>query len=326
MKIKQHSHAVTVIALCYNHAKFLIECLESIQKQTFQDFDLIITDDCSTDDSPALIEVWIKKNRPTAQFIRHRANVGLCKTLNEAIDQAQGEFISMIATDDIWEPQKIERQFLVMQSQPLSVAVVYSDAIQMDESGATLPKSFLEAHFQLEGIPPTGKIFPALAHRNFIPAMATLIRREAIKAVGGYDERLSYEDYDMWLRLSEKFDFTFLPETLARYRIVSTSIIRTIFSKPTPNHCYTLFLIHEKWIASKLLSLARRDEWKEKMWGAAYMLYAHGDRRAKSCLWKAFYLNRRPRTFLMAITCSLGLSRLRVKKLLSLLLVSTNHD
>ena len=107
--------SVTVFAICYNHARFVIECLESIRNQTFGTFQLIVTDDCSTDESQAKIEAWLAAHRPDAIFIRHDRNVGLCATLNEALALATGDHISMIATDDLWEPNKIEVQLAAMR-------------------------------------------------------------------------------------------------------------------------------------------------------------------------------------------------------------------
>lgn len=77
--------AVTVIVLFFNHARFLHECLNSIAAQTVQEFQLIVTDDCSTDESADLIQVWLTTCRPDGIFIRHTKNAGLCKTLNEAL-------------------------------------------------------------------------------------------------------------------------------------------------------------------------------------------------------------------------------------------------
>jgi glycosyltransferase involved in cell wall biosynthesis len=318
LRLTSYSHPiVTVIALCYNHERFLIECLESIRAQTFQDFELIVADDCSRDGSPGLIDAWLAQHRPDAVFLRHEKNAGLCKTLNEALARAHGEFISMIATDDMWEPDKIERQLEAMRTQSEQVAVVYSDATQMDEAGKRLPKNFIEAHRPGSKCP-SGHVFSAMADGNFIPAMATLIRRQAIEAVGGYDQRLTYEDYDMWLRLAQRYDFLFCPGMVARYRIVSTSLVRTIFNKPTANHSYTQFLIHEKWLSTNLLSFRQRKLWAEKLWDAAYSMYEHGDVRARACLWKALIRTRKPRSLLLALACTLGISRLRAKKLASL--------
>ena len=81
--------------------------------------------------------------------------------------------------------------------------------------------------------------------------MSTLIRRSAIEAVGGYDERLTYEDYDMWLRLAARYEFAWLPGRVARYRIVSTSMVRTIFEKPNANHSHTQSPSCSVWVCTQ---------------------------------------------------------------------------
>ena len=306
--------AITVIALCYNHERFLHECLESIRTQTCQNFELIVTDDASQDRSPGLIAEWIDRHRLKAHFIRHAANAGICRTLNEALARAQGKYIAMIATDDVWAPERLATQLAAMEAQGEQVAVVYSDAAQMDEDGQPLPRNFIEHH--RPGLaPPSGKLFPALADGNFIPAMSTLIRRAAIDAVGGYDERLTYEDYDMWLRLAARFDFAYCPHVVARYRIVRTSVVRTLFVKPTANHSATVMLIRGKWMDSALLNHQQRRMWADSLWGAAYNLYALGDPRAPAALWQAARYTRNTRALLLAIAASLGLSRAALQRL-----------
>lgn len=310
--------AVTVIALCYNHARFLHACLEGIRAQTCQDFELIVTDDCSRDNSAELIAAWLAEHYPDARFIRHTKNAGVCATLNEAVKSAQGEFISMIATDDVWAPDKIERQLAALRAQPPEVAVLYSDAWQMDEEGAPLPLRFIE-HHRPGFTPPSGHVFPVLADGNFIPAMATLIRRSALAEVGFYDEQLTYEDYDMWLRLAARYRFAFDPAPVAHYRIVSTSIVRTTFVRPSAAHCYTLFLIHQKWLSSNLLNTTQRRRWSEALWSAAYQLYVHGDSRARACLWTSVRYSRKPRAALLALACTMGIRRDGAKRLLAAL-------
>lgn len=318
LKTPGHAPAVTVLAACYNHERFVIECLESIRAQTCQNFDLVVTDDGSRDGSQQLIADWLARHRPDAVFIRHAKNVGLCPTINEALAATRGQFISMIATDDAWEPDKIERQLACMRGLSTEVAVVYSNASRMDEAGAPLNGDFIEVH--RPGIAPaSGKIFPALADGNFIPAMSCLIRRSAVEAVGGYDERLTYEDYDMWLRLSARYEFVWLPGCVARYRIVSTSMVRTIFERPTANHSHTLLLIHDKWLRSGLLSADQKRRWSQRVWEAAHSLYVHGDSRARAALWLAFARTARPRALLLALACSIGISRNRAKRLQGLL-------
>ena len=309
----QPNPVVTVIALCFNHERFVLQALESIRTQTFQDFELIVTDDASRDGSPGLIAQWLREHRPDAHFIRHSSNAGLCPTLNEALARARGEYICMIATDDAWLPERLEWHVAAMAAQPDSVAVVYSDVAQMDEEGRALPENFI-AHHRPGFVPPSGQVFPWLADGNFIPAMGATIRRSALTAVGGYDERLSYEDYDMWLRLSARYDFVFCPGLVARYRIVSTSMVRTLFVRPTAHHSYTTYLIRRKWLGNARLSPAQRARWAEVLWEAAYNLYCHDDPRAASALWTAFRHGRKPRALLLAVAGTLGLSRIRLKR------------
>ena len=317
-KVHSDEPLVTVIALCYNHSRFLIECLDSIASQTFQNFQLIITDDNSSDTSPEMIASWVSTNWPDAIFIRHSKNVGICPTLNEALSCATGKYISMIAADDVWEKDKIEKQLELFKTLPENVAVIYSDTSRIGESGELLKGQFIESH-RAGFSPPSGRVFSDLVDGNFIPAMATLIRRDAIDDVGGYDENLTYEDYDMWLRLSEKFNFVYCEGVVAKYRIVSTSIVRTAFINPNPQHSYTVFLIRDKWFNTGLLSPEQNRKWAEEQWDAAYSLYMLGDSRSKACLWKAAVRTKKMRAFALALACSFGVSRARAKKIESYL-------
>lgn len=217
---------VTVFAICYNHSRFVEECLDSVLQQNYTNLQVIVLDDCSKDDSVAVIDAWLAKHRTKWLFIRHAKNMGICATLNEALRQARGKYISMIATDDVWEPRKISGQVSAMESLPETVGVLYSDAYLISESGELLPKLFIEAHRSFPQMP-EGRIFETLFDENFIPAMATLIRRHCFEMVGNYDENLVFEDWDMWLRISRHFEFKYFPAPTARYRIVGTSMVRT---------------------------------------------------------------------------------------------------
>src|SRR6266478_3036286 len=177
---------VTAFVGCYNHSRFVEECLDSVRQQTYPNLQVIIFDDCSTDDSVSVIDNWLKKHRLDWQFIRHNRNVGICASLNEALRLARGKYISMVAADDVWLPDKTARQVEMMERLPEDVGVVYSDAFQIDENGATLPQMFIEAQRNF-AFPPKGLLFDVLLEGNFIPAMTTLIRRECFTQVGTYD-------------------------------------------------------------------------------------------------------------------------------------------
>ena len=265
------------------------------------------------DRSPQLIADWLAEHYPAARFIHHEVNRGICATLNEALALARGTYISMIATDDTWLPYKLEWQVALAQSLDADTAVIYADAAQMNEVGEPLPMRFIEAHGVTD--PPQGRIFGRLANGNFIPAMATLVRRDALLAVGGYDERLNYEDYDMWLRLADRYAFAFQPEVVAHYRIVATSMVRTVFAQPSAWYHHSNFLIRQKWLRSDRLTREQRALWADRMWWAAYGLFALNDRRAASCLWLAFRHSGRPRAAVLALTSRLGVSRARLVRL-----------
>ena len=299
---------VTVFALCFNHARFLVECLDSIQAQTCQDFELIVADDASRDDSAALISAWIARHRPDTTFVQHSVNRGLCPTLNELMSMARGRYIAMVATDDVWEPDRLATLLAAIEPHP-AVAVAFADAWQIDEAGAVLPDSFLQAHGYRDRPVPSGQIFAALADGNFIPAMATLIRREAIEAVGGYDAELSYEDYDMWLRLAARHNFLFVPGLLARYRIVATSMVRTLFVTPSPHHQRTLIRIVDKWLDSGALTPQQGERWLQRRLDAAYGLFFHGQHDAGRELLRTAWRARRPYFVALGAVAWLGLKR-----------------
>src|SRR3982751_1963646 len=218
---------VTVFVGCYNHSRFVEECLESVRTQTHANLQVIIFDDCSKDNSVAIIHAWLKRHGLDWQFIPHSRNVGICASLNEVLRLALGKYISMIAADDIWMPNKTSRQVQMMEKMPNEVGGLYRDAFQVDEDGERLPQMFIEAHRKF-AVPPEGFLFDVLWEGNFIPAMATLIRRDCFTKAGTYDEDLCFEDWDMWMRISRIFRFAYDNIPAAKYRVVSTSAFRTM--------------------------------------------------------------------------------------------------
>jgi glycosyltransferase involved in cell wall biosynthesis len=167
--------------------------------------------------SVATIEHWLQENGIHCTFIRHEKNQGICKSLNDALAVATGKYISMVASDDVWLPNKIADQVEIMEARTEQVGVLYSDAFQMDEYGRPLPDMFIAAHRKLPEMP-QGQVLNTLLEGNFIPGMTTLIRRSCYDQVGLYDENLPWEDWDMWLRLAPHYSFLYSPAPSAKYR------------------------------------------------------------------------------------------------------------
>ena len=214
---------VTAFIPSYNNARFLPAALDSVSQQTFRDFELIIVDDSSSDESVQVIQKWLPQQPFECKFITHTENRGLCRTVNEILATARGRYLACVASDDRWCPDFLETFALRMNLLPDDVAVLYGDIDLIDEDGRVSPH-VLNGGFLRTSPPPEGHVFDELWRLNFVPAIATMCRTEYLREIGGYDEGLWFEDWDMWLRLADKYAFAFQPGILAQHRIVSTSM------------------------------------------------------------------------------------------------------
>jgi glycosyltransferase involved in cell wall biosynthesis len=240
---------VSVLVTTYNQSPYVEEALDSLRRQTSDDFEVIITDDASTDGCADVIEAWLARTGYPAQFIRNPVNRGICANRNTELARAAGSFVCSLSGDDCYEPERIERQLACFLTQPEHVAAVYSDARIVDSEGEPYGPSFLVS--TLRGAPPPqGKLFARLLAGNFIPATAVMARKSAIAAVGGYDESLFFEDIDMWLRLSFRFDFVHLPGQLVRYRVLESSMSNSPPNQPLLHKSHTQILM--KWLDADL--------------------------------------------------------------------------
>lgn len=226
-EIESGGPLVTAILLCYNQARFVEETLESVKAQTYRPLQVILIDDCSQDDSVARIERWRSANKDALPltFVVHAKNMGICKSLNEALRLAEGKYISMLASDDVWLPDKTAREMEILEAQAERVGVAYTDAFQMDTNSARLPGLFIVEDRKRRGML-HGKILDALLEYNFIPGPTVLIRRSCFEKVGGFDENLAWEDWDMWLRIARQYEFYYSAEPSVVYRIHDGSFTR----------------------------------------------------------------------------------------------------
>jgi glycosyltransferase involved in cell wall biosynthesis len=303
---------VTAFVGCYNHSRFVEECLNSVRHQTYPNLQVIIFDDCSKDNSVSVIDTWLKKHRLDWQFISHPRNIGICASLNEVLRLARGEYISMVAADDVWLPDKTARQVEMMEQMPWDVGVLYSDAFQVDENGEMLPQMFIEAHRKFV-TPPEGFLFDVLWEGNFIPAIATLIRCNCFTKVGMYDEDLCFEDWDMWMRISRKFKFAYDKVPAARYRVVSSSMARTM----SEAMCRSAELFRLKYSCRGWLNAEQGKSLALALDEAVWRLYeagSHIPRRWKITLLKQ---NCSAKTICLVVCSMCGLSFARFKQILA---------
>ena len=308
----ENSPLVTVFVGCYNQSRFVEECLDSVRNQTYPNLQVIIFDDCSKDNSVSVIDVWLKKHRLDWEFIPHTRNIGICTSLNEVLRLARGKYISMVAADDIWLPDKTSRQVEMMEQLPEDVGVLYSDAFQVDENGEMLPKMFIEVYRKLV-VPPEGFLFDVLWEGNFIPAMTTLIRRDCFTEVGMYDEDLCFEDWDMWMRISRRFRFAYDKVPAARYRVVSTSAARMM----SEAMCRSVELFRVKYFFEGWLNAEQARNAALALDGVVWRLYQAGSHIPLR--WKIALLKRNcsAKTICLIVCSMCGFSFARFQQILA---------
>lgn len=208
---KKNQPLVSVVIPCYNHERFVQDCIQSVIDQTYENIELIIIDDGSKDHSVEKIQTMISKcEKRFARFeFRGRPNKGLSSTLNEALDWCNGEYYSAIASDDMYVKTKIEKQikFLV---ENLNILAVSGNIKEIDEFG-NIGKSSRkkEKKYTFEDI---------FLGNYFLPAPSALISMSVIREVGGYNEKTLLEDLYMWLKIAKYGDVYLMGESFSFYR------------------------------------------------------------------------------------------------------------
>lgn len=221
---------LTVGVINYNQGEYIAQCLDNILNQTFQNFELFIIDDLSTDNSRQLIQDYIDQHKVNCTFIKNEVNQGICKNLNQLLERSSCKYFTFIAADDWGTANRFEDMVNILEQSSGDVATVYSDCSLVDEKGVLISGSYIK-YFRpdLDPLkPPSGMIFMDLLNYNFIPAMATVTRTEVLKEVGGFDENLKFEDYDLWLKIAHKYQIIFSGKSTCFYRILANSLIRRL--------------------------------------------------------------------------------------------------
>ena len=219
-----HKPLVTVICLSYNHEQFIQEALMSVVNQSYAPVQIIVVDDASTDNSQAVIQK-LKLQHPHLELLLLEQNVGNCIAFNKGYTLAKGDFVIDFATDDVMKTDRIEKQVNYFQKFEDDVGVVFTDADYIDQKGR-----FLRTHFEymkqkgLIADVPHGDVYRAVVAKYFIPSPTAMIRRNVMTELGGYDESLSFEDFDLFVRASRTFKFEFLDEKLTEIRKLAGSM------------------------------------------------------------------------------------------------------
>lgn len=214
--------AVTVCLFTYNQERYVDDALTSLCAQTSRDFEVLVVDDASTDGTVTRIERRLAELPVPARLIVNDRNLGLCGTKNRSLAHCRGVFVCWFAGDDVYEPRRIEHQLAFARACDDRVAVVFADAWLMTDDGEVVDRWFARDPRRAEG-----EVFDALIAGCFVAAPTTMVRRSVVEELGGFDESLHVDDWDMWLRIADRYEFRYLDECVVRYRLSPGGVSRS---------------------------------------------------------------------------------------------------
>lgn len=200
---------VSVIVPCYNHEKYVVQAIESIVNQSYQNIQLIVIDDGSKDGCPGILQQLSKEY---GFFYEQQNNEGLAATLNKAItNYVNGKYISICASDDFFEADKIKKQVAYMEYHP-SYGMCHGKCKVVDENGKRLNRD-RSVNWK------SGRVFKEIFFFEMvICAPSVMIRKKVFDDIGMYNPNIYIEDWYMWLKISKKYKIGFIDEYLTYYR------------------------------------------------------------------------------------------------------------
>ncbi|NTV50325.1 MAG: glycosyltransferase [Geobacteraceae bacterium] len=208
---------VSVIIPMYNSSVFILETITSVFNQDYNNMEVIVVNDGSTDDSADKV---ISKFNEKVKLI-NTANHGVSSARNTGILAATGDYIAFIDSDDVWAANKIGKQIRSLENDE-SIGVSYTDR-QLIDKNSQFVSTNKRKHYE-------GYILNNILISNFICLSSVLVRKECFEQCGYFDTKLTVsEDYDLWIRISSKFKFVFLDEKLVYYRITPGSLTKNNF-------------------------------------------------------------------------------------------------
>lgn len=232
---------LSVVLTSYNHGKYIAQTIKSVLAQSFTDYEFIIIDDCSSDNSVEIIKSF---SDPRIKFTKTKQNLGMVGAVNIGIKQACREYIAHINSDDIWEETKLEKQIKLLDENP-QYAACFTYANTIDEKGRPAKKNPFKNELSYHKKSRYEWLNLFLIRGNCICYPSVVIRRNIFDEVGLYDARYSILlDFDMWIRICLKYEIYLYPEFLINFRVGRGSA-----SNKKDAHlmgCYETILIYEK--------------------------------------------------------------------------------
>ncbi len=209
---------VSVIMPAYNAQKYIIEAIESVVHQTYQNWELIVVDDCSSDKTKYMIETFINQDERIKPIYLDKNGGKPSIAKNYALKKAVGKYIAFLDSDDVWYPDKLNLQIELMY-QNKTCGLCYTGGEWIDEAGKEI-KNFMPKY-------PDGMIFKSMLKRYEINNQSVLVRTDLVKETGGFNPAIVIgEDYNLFMKILYHNNACSIKKPLIRYRIHENAITK----------------------------------------------------------------------------------------------------
>lgn len=204
-----------VITTCKRTPDVLERAIKSVISQTYKDIELFVIDDSpSSYEYREQIKMMVESySNQRVVYIPHQKNSGACVARNTGLKAANGEYIAFLDDDDEWLPEKIEKQLDAFKKYDSKTALIYCGRFTVDDTTGVIKERQAEFH--------EGFVFDILIKKNFIGSTSyPLLRTDVLREFGGFDPQMpASQDYDVWLRIAQKYKVGYVRESLVRYHI-----------------------------------------------------------------------------------------------------------
>lgn len=210
---------VSVITITFNREAFVLQAIDSVIAQSYKDWELIIIDDASTDNTERIVKDHIGGN-PKIKYYKNKVNLGIAKTRNRGLELASGTYIAPLDSDDIWsDVNKLQKQVEFLELNK-DYCMLGGGIMHIDAESKQMKKVLFPVYDSL--------IRKIILQFNPFPQSTLLYRKDVALSCGGYSENYKVcDDYDLWLKMGLKAKFTNIPQVLAGYRVHGGNITKT---------------------------------------------------------------------------------------------------
>jgi len=281
---------VSVVMAVLNGQRFIAEAIQSIVDQRYENVELVVVDDGSTDATPQRVDAF--RHLLDIKYVRHETRRGIAPSMNDGVRHATGDLIAFLDHDDIWKPDFLGTSVGYLENQP-DVGMVHSDFQTIDPSGQVIEASVAARRGRVR---PSGEVFVPLFMDRFIVGISVLVRRECFDRLGLFDETLRWGDYLMWMRIARHYRVDYIDQVLTSYRQHPTQSTRDMAADPAGEPPAAMAAIdrilalHPE-IRQELGERAIRRRRSKFYFDRAYLWFTTGDTAgARTCLVPALRL------------------------------------